>query len=191
MSHPSHPFVINKLTLSDIPAAVSIETAAYTNAVPRRNFRHELEHNRLAHYLSLRVVLSQPQRERLIGVVGYWLIGNEAHIITIAILPRWQRMALGEWILLNMLEDCQQYGAEIATLEVRPSNAAALGLYQKFGFQKVGHRPGYYSDTGEDAFIFTTPQLRSAEYQSLLSTFKGKLWLRLAQINTARIALIN
>lgn len=38
-------------------------------------------------------------------------------------------------------------------LEVRPSNAEALGLYDSFGFRVVGRRRGYYYDTGEDALV--------------------------------------
>jgi ribosomal-protein-alanine N-acetyltransferase len=191
MNRPHLPFLINKLTLADIPAADAIERAAYSNAVPRRNYRHELEQNQLAYYLGLRVVLPNPQPTQMIGVVGYWLLGTEAHIMTIAIEPRWQRLGLGEWLLLNMLEDCEHLGAEVATLEVRPSNTTALGLYQKYGFEQVGHRPGYYNDTGEDALILTTPNIQSGTYQSRLSGYKGQLWLRLAQVKIDRIIRIN
>ena len=38
-------------------------------------------------------------------------------------------------------------------LEVRPSNAGALGLYRKLGFREVGRRKAYYSDNGEDALV--------------------------------------
>ncbi len=43
--------------------------------------------------------------------------------------------------------------AEPITLEVRPSNGAAIALYKRFGFHAAGLRPGYYRDTGEDALI--------------------------------------
>ena len=39
------------------------------------------------------------------------------------------------------------------TLEVRPSNAAAVTLYEKLGFKSAGLRPGYYEDNGEAAMI--------------------------------------
>jgi ribosomal-protein-alanine N-acetyltransferase len=38
-------------------------------------------------------------------------------------------------------------------LEVRPSSTEALALYHKFDFRVVATRPGYYSDSGEDALI--------------------------------------
>ena len=41
----------------------------------------------------------------------------------------------------------------LAFLEVRPTNAEALGLYESFGFRVIGRRKGYYFDTGEDALV--------------------------------------
>ena len=45
------------------------------------------------------------------------------------------------------------------TLEVRPSNAAAIALYTSFGFRDTGRRPGYYQDNGEDAIIMWNTKL--------------------------------
>jgi ribosomal-protein-alanine N-acetyltransferase len=53
------------------------------------------------------------------------------------------------------LDEAARRGAELATLEVRVSNQAAVNLYHKFGFQIVGRRPRYYRDNGEDALLMT------------------------------------
>ena len=45
------------------------------------------------------------------------------------------------------------YGVFAATLEVRPTNEAALCLYRSFGFATEGVRTGYYTDTQEDALL--------------------------------------
>jgi ribosomal-protein-alanine N-acetyltransferase len=50
--------------------------------------------------------------------------------------------------LLEVAGPTQSY-----TLEVRPSNPAAIALYERFGFVSAGTRPRYYADTGEDALI--------------------------------------
>ena len=42
---------------------------------------------------------------------------------------------------------------ELVFLEVRPTNAEALRLYESLGFQVIGRRKGYYFDTGEDALV--------------------------------------
>ena len=44
-------------------------------------------------------------------------------------------------------------GAISAYLEVRPSNEAAVALYQKLGFNVIGRRHNYYRDSKEDALI--------------------------------------
>jgi ribosomal-protein-alanine N-acetyltransferase len=64
--------------------------------------------------------------------------------------------------------------ARVMTLEVRLSNAAARGLYAKFGFRPVGIRPRYYSDNGEDALIMTTEPLDTPQMQQLLETLERR-----------------
>jgi ribosomal-protein-alanine N-acetyltransferase len=44
-------------------------------------------------------------------------------------------------------------GIENIWLEVRQSNGPALSIYKKFGFNDVGRRKGYFSDSQEDAII--------------------------------------
>ncbi|MBE8948991.1 MAG: GNAT family N-acetyltransferase [Quinella sp. 3Q1] len=50
-------------------------------------------------------------------------------------------------------------GARAITLEVRPSNTAAIKLYKSFGLRSVGRRKGYYLDNGEDALIMWNTRL--------------------------------
>ena len=47
------------------------------------------------------------------------------------------------------------YITNVATLEVRPSNTAAIALYQGFDFQEAGRRKNYYDLPKEDALILT------------------------------------
>ena len=49
------------------------------------------------------------------------------------------------------------------TLEVRKSNAPAIALYEKYGFQQAGLRPGYYQNPREDAVIMTREFSHEAE----------------------------
>ena len=73
-------------------------------------------------------------------------------------------------------------GATGATLEVRPSNHAALSLYQKYRFQEVGRRRHYYTDNREDALILTTSALSLPDYQAMFGQRKAALDQRLAKI---------
>lgn len=185
MSQPTLPFAIAPMTVADISAVRAVEEAAYPHSA-YRNYPYELEQNSLAYYFVLRVL----PHEKIIGVSGLWLIADEAHVITIAVQPRWQGLGLGEWLLLNLLEAGQLLNATIATLEVRPTNLPAISLYQKYRFQQVARRARYYNN-GEDALIFTTPRLNSPAYQSMLAYRKKQLLARLAKIEVDKIDQMN
>lgn len=210
MSHPVLSFSIEPMTLADIPAVVAIEHASYSMTWPAKAYDYELQDNDLAHYFVLRTSLPHPPQKEskhfnhsseaqgqtpggqrsavdgrfstVIGLAGFWLMGDEAHISTIAIHPDWRGLGLGEWLLLTLIEVAQALDAQTATLEVRPSNHSALALYQKYKFEQVGRRPRYYSDNDEDALILTTPPLTLPDYQTMLIQPKIVLFQRLAKI---------
>ncbi len=80
---------------------------------------------------------------------------DEAHILALAVYPSCRRQGIGDLILKRLIATARERGATLLTLEVRASNLAAQQLYRKYGFLPVGHRPGYYAETGEDAIIMT------------------------------------
>ncbi|NJN20952.1 MAG: ribosomal protein S18-alanine N-acetyltransferase [Leptolyngbya sp. RL_3_1] len=97
----------------------------------------------------------------LIGVGCCWAILDEAHITLLGIDPQVQGQGLGQWLLGLLLVAARDRGLQRATLEVRASNAIALSLYEKFGFQVAGRRQHYYND-GEDALILWLSGLSDA-----------------------------
>jgi ribosomal-protein-alanine N-acetyltransferase len=107
-------------------------------------------------------------RERVLGLIGLWLVIGEAHVVTIAVRPDCRRQGIGELLLLAAIETALEEHQDEMTLEYRISNHEARALYEKYGFRQVGVRAKYYSDTQEDAVLMTTPSLRSAAYQRLL-----------------------
>jgi ribosomal-protein-alanine N-acetyltransferase len=62
-------------------------------------------------------------------------------------------MGIGERVLRQVIEEVKFRGARLITLEVRPSNTAAVSLYKKLGFKMMGIRKGYYSMPPEDALV--------------------------------------
>jgi ribosomal-protein-alanine N-acetyltransferase len=88
----------------------------------------------------------------LLAQGGYWLMGEEAHIVTIAVDPAWRGHRLGKWLLLTLMAEARERGAQMVTLEVRPSNQSARALYERVGFVQTGYRKRYYPN-GEDALI--------------------------------------
>jgi ribosomal-protein-alanine acetyltransferase len=91
---------------------------------------------------------------RVEGFLVAQLIASECEIENIVVNPEWQRRGCGEALLREFLTCARGAGCEAVYLEVRESNHAARGLYQKCGFREVGRRMKYYAQPQEDAVIY-------------------------------------
>jgi len=78
---------------------------------------------------------------------GYGVMSTgagEAHILNLCIGQTFQGRGLGRALLLHLLDEAQAKGVDTVFLEVRPSNAPALALYDSVGFNCIGTRKDYY-----------------------------------------------
>jgi ribosomal-protein-alanine N-acetyltransferase len=91
--------------------------------------------------------------EEVIAYLFYRFIAEEVHIFRLAVHPGWRRQGIGSRLVSECLQTARCRGVTAAVLEVRRSNREAIALYRKFDFQVVATRPGYYSDSREDALI--------------------------------------
>ena len=146
--------LITKMTTEDIENVVEIEKEAYgEHHWSKSSFYDEMQNN-LAKYYSAKTLNGE-----LVGYAGTWHILDEGHITTIAVKKSYMRRHIGEAIIVKILEDCYDSGIKYLTLEVRVSNAPAINLYSKYGFQSLGTRKGYYQDNNEDALIMWTENI--------------------------------
>ena len=112
--------------------------------------------------------------ELVVGFVGVWLLADEAHIVTIAVRDGRRGRGVGELLLIAAIEAAMGERQEVVTLECRVSNAVALRLYEKYGFQRVGLRPRYYSDNHEDAYVLTAEGVGTEAYGRLFERLRGE-----------------
>lgn len=87
-------------------------------------------------------------------IAGYITANNvlgEIEIYNIAVEKKFRRKGIAS-LLLSELE---KEGYESISLEVRKSNFAALELYKKCGFERVGTRKDFYKQPKEDAVLMT------------------------------------
>lgn len=140
------PKNIRLMRLSDLDAIMAIEEVSFPTPWSRQAYEGELS-NQLSCY-----VVSEHDG-KVTGYAGAWIIIDEAHVTNVAVHPDFRGQRLGEELLsvLEQLAVCR--GARRITLEVRPSNIAALRLYRRIRFLPVGLRKGYYTDSGEDALV--------------------------------------
>lgn len=106
----------------------------------------------------LRVGYSCWVAEQYGHVQGYGVMSvsaGECHILNLCVRPEFQRQGVGWRMLAHLLRLARKHRVETALLEVRPSNRAAVALYQCAGFSEVGIRPEYYpaAKGREDALI--------------------------------------
>jgi len=95
-------------------------------------------------------------------IIGYGVMSvgaGEAHILNVCVREEFRIVGFGRRLLEHLLERAAASGVSEAYLEVRPSNLAAIRLYQRLGFEQIGIRRGYYQapDGREDAIVLKLP----------------------------------
>ena len=134
------------MLVADLDAVVEIEKASMPSPWSKELFEEELKRE------AARYFVAELDNE-VVGYMGYWEAPQEAHIINLAIAPKFRQKGFGAQMLDHCLEFARKKGAGLATLEVRTSNEAAQALYAKSGFRTVAIRKKYYSDNQEDAVV--------------------------------------
>ena len=141
-------------------AVEAIEKASFAVGWPATAFQRELAGNGAARYIVV-------EGEEVAGFAGLWLMLDEAHVVSVAVLPERRREGLGRLLVHGLVRVAIEEGMNEATLECRVSNLAARALYRSFGFYEVGARKRYYADNGEDAVIMTTEALSSLGFKRI------------------------
>jgi ribosomal-protein-alanine N-acetyltransferase len=137
---------IRKMREEDVLAVSSLELASFTSPYPEKEIRYELKENPVA---ELYVAVKD---EEILGYIDFMITFDSATISRIAVNDLARRQGIGQALLDKMVAVCKSQSDPVSfiTLEVRPSNAAALALYTKNEWKPVTIKKGYYDD-GEDA----------------------------------------
>jgi [ribosomal protein S18]-alanine N-acetyltransferase len=144
--------LIRRAGLADVAAIWAIEQLSFPTPWSRWSFLAELGH-RNSHTLVAGPLAPQPWQTW--GYLIFWVVLDEMHILNLAVHPHYRRRGIARRLLAQGLARARTLGAELAWLEVRPSNRAARALYKSMGFNEVGRRRHYYDDTKEDALLLT------------------------------------
>ena len=134
------------MTEEDLDEILAIENDSFPLPWNRDHFHDELES---AHAFPL--VAFDPD-ENIIGYICPRLLFDEGHILNVAVKRADRGSGVGRLLVERVLRDCREGGADTISLEVRPSNHAAISLYRQLGFVETGKRRNYY-ENGEDALL--------------------------------------
>lgn len=139
--------LIERMAPEDLDEVLVIEQGSFDDPWTDEIFRAELRHS-WSHCDVLRTAKGE-----IVGYIVFWSVADEVHLLNVAVDPAKRKHQFGRKLLDHMLEFARTQSARFITLEVRHSNEAALQLYESGGFKRVGVRPRYYANDGEDAVI--------------------------------------
>ena len=134
---------------ADLPEVLSIENSSFPNPWRESTFRGEI----LNQSISFPLVIVHSLQRKVIGYVIFWKVFDDVQINNIAVHAEFRRLGIGRVVLEYVIDQVRRDGAKFITLEVRPSNTAALTLYKKLGFKPLSIRKGYYANPNEDAYV--------------------------------------
>ena len=137
---------IREMCLSDIEAVLRIEEESFSLPWSAAAFENELNNPDTFYYV-------WTEDNEPMGYAGFWKILTDGNITNIAFSQSARGQGRGQKFVAFLKEKAGQMGITAMTLEVRKSNAAAIAVYQKNGFQIAGMRKDYYRKPAEDALI--------------------------------------
>ena len=137
---------IVKMDETHVSQIAALEKLCFSDPWSENSIAYELT-SRLSHWL---VAL---EGEQVVGYIGSQSVLGQSDMMNVAVHPDHRRKGIAEALILALSRDLQQMGNICLTLEVRASNAPAITLYEKLGFETVGRRPNYYRHPKEDALI--------------------------------------
>ena len=94
------------------------------------------------------------ETKKLLGLCSAWLIIDELHITSLAVLPTEQRKGLGKLLISNLIKRSKVLRTKHIYLEVKETNEQAKAFYKSMGFKIERYRSNFYKD-GSNAIIFT------------------------------------
>lgn len=141
------PVTLRSATLADVPSILAIEQQCPTAA-----------HWTVDEYqrrVGTGFVLLAEATGGICGFVCARVVASEWEIENAAVAPEFRRRGVGGDLISELLRQAQIAAGTTVWLEVRESNLAARGLYEKSGFQETGRRRQYYKDPLEDAILYS------------------------------------
>jgi [ribosomal protein S18]-alanine N-acetyltransferase len=139
---------LRAMTLGDVPGVIEVERASYAFPWSEGVFRDCVRVGYVCRVVEHAAVISG------YGIMSYG--AGEAHILNVCIREDLRGRGVGRKLMDYLIERARLAGMQDVFLEVRPSNPAAIHLYESIGFTRVGIRRGYYQavEGREDAFVY-------------------------------------
>lgn len=141
-------YTILDATARHLPQVERLEQVCFSVPWTEAQLRAQLPDDR-------HVFLVAERGGEVLGYVGLMYVLDEGYISNVAVSPDCRRQGIGAALIAELIRRAGQLELAFLTLEARASNAPAIRLYEKMGFQQVGRRKNYYQRPEEDAILMT------------------------------------
>ena len=137
------------MTADHLDEVAELERVCFTTPWSRNMLAEELDN-----YLSAFLV-ALDDNDNVAGYAGLQAVLDEGYITNVAVRPDCRRQGIAGKLLQVFLDFAKGNHLAFLSLEVRASNSAARELYESFGFEEDGIRPGFYASPKEDAVLYS------------------------------------
>lgn len=141
--------IIRDMVREDIPEVTAIEKQCFSQPWSEQGFMDGM---------NAPAVFLVAEEEAVTGYIGMYVSAPEGEIANVAVAKSARRRGCGKALICAMQEWASEHGITRIVLEVRSSNVAAIRLYEKMGFVKLGVRRNFYQFPEEDADIMEFTQ---------------------------------
>ncbi|MFE7266142.1 ribosomal protein S18-alanine N-acetyltransferase [Streptomyces sp. NPDC057592] len=146
--------VLREMRWWDIDPVLELEHELFPDdAWSAGMFWSELAHSRGPRATRRYVVAEDPVTGRIVGYAGLAAAGDLADVQTIGVTRDFWGGGLGSVLLTDLLKHATAFECAEVLLEVRVDNTRAQKLYERFGFEPIGFRRGYYQPGNIDALV--------------------------------------
>ena len=147
---------------ANLPQLEALERACFSAPWTRAQLASQLPDDRHVFLIAaaggMRLIASPEEAaagETVLGYANFLHVLDEGDIGNVAVAPEYRRQGVADALLDALCARAAALDLAFLTLEVRLSNAPAIALYRKHGFQTVGQRRNYYQKPDEDALLMT------------------------------------
>ena len=141
-------FSVRKMQKQDVPLVAELEKECFSSPWTEDGLGTEIS-NPSAEFFVLET------ENTVAAYMGMHIVLDECYIANVAVKKAFRKRGFGKVLVENAVAVAKEKGCSFITLEVRVSNAPAIALYEKCGFEKIGERKNFYTAPTENALIMT------------------------------------
>ena len=137
---------VRPMEKGDLEALAALEALCFSEPWSQESLGEELSNPNAC-------FLTAAEGGEVLGYGGMHFACGEFYLDNLAVFPQHRHKGAARAILLALRDFALSQKGAFLTLEVRPSNTAAIALYTGLGFRETGRRKNFYTRPAEDALL--------------------------------------